>query len=95
MKSSFFRGLMSALLLSLFLMIPVDKALSQTVQPNLHIRAQSAVLMDATSGQILYEENLQINTKRGTLRKKADSPKTKDPKRILNVQGYLGTKSSR
>src|SRR4030042_2028402 len=60
MKSRFFRGPVSALLLSVFLVILVNKALSQMGQPNLRIRAQSAVLMDAISGQILYEQNPQL-----------------------------------
>src|SRR4030042_3951595 len=60
MKGSFFKGIVSALLLSIFLVILVNKALSQTVQPNLHIRARSAVLMDAISGQVLFEQNPQI-----------------------------------
>jgi len=57
MKSSFYKALVSALLLGIFLIIPVSEALSQTEQPNLRIRAQSAVLMDALSGDILYEQN--------------------------------------
>lgn len=62
MKSSFFSGPVSALLLSVFLVILVNKALSQMEQPNLRIRAQSAVLMDAISGQVLFEQNPQIRT---------------------------------
>jgi D-alanyl-D-alanine carboxypeptidase (penicillin-binding protein 5/6) len=60
MKGSIFRGLVSALLLSIFLVILVNKVLSQTAQPNLRIRAQCAVLMDAISGQVLFEQNPQI-----------------------------------
>lgn len=60
MKGSFFRRIMSALLLSLFLVILVNKALSQTAQPNLHIRTRSAILIDAISGQVLFEQNPQI-----------------------------------
>jgi D-alanyl-D-alanine carboxypeptidase (penicillin-binding protein 5/6) len=60
MKSSFFRGIVSALVLSVFFVIFVNKALSQTTQPSLHIRAQSAVLMDAISSQVLFEQNPQI-----------------------------------
>lgn len=62
MKSSFFKGIVSTLVLSVFLVIPVKKALSQTAQPNLHIRARSAVLMDAISGQVLFDQNPQIKT---------------------------------
>src|SRR4030043_1799379 len=62
MKSRFFRGPVSAFLLSVFLVILVNKALSQMGQPNLRIRAQSAVLMDAISGQVLFEQNPQIRT---------------------------------
>lgn len=60
MKSCFFRGVAPALLLSLFLMIPAENALSQTDQSGLHIRAQSAVLLDAISGQLLFEQNPHI-----------------------------------
>jgi D-alanyl-D-alanine carboxypeptidase (penicillin-binding protein 5/6) len=60
MKSSFFRGIVPALLLGVFLVIPVNKVLSQRAQPGLHIRAKSAVLMDSVSGQVLFEENPQI-----------------------------------
>jgi D-alanyl-D-alanine carboxypeptidase len=60
MKSSFFNGIVSALLLNVFLVILVNKALSQKAQQVLHIRAQSAVLMDAISGQVLFEQDPQI-----------------------------------
>jgi D-alanyl-D-alanine carboxypeptidase (penicillin-binding protein 5/6) len=60
MKGSFFKGIVSALLLNVFLVILVNKGFSQTAQPKLHIRARSAVLMDAISGQVLFEQNPQI-----------------------------------
>jgi len=60
MKSSFFKGIVSTLVLSVFLVILVNKGLSQTAQSNLHIRARSAVLKDAISGQVLFEQNPQI-----------------------------------
>jgi len=60
MKSSFFRGIVSAFLLNIFLVLLVNKAYSQTEQPNLHIRARSAILMDAISGQVLFEQDPQI-----------------------------------
>jgi D-alanyl-D-alanine carboxypeptidase (penicillin-binding protein 5/6) len=60
MKSSLFKGIMSASLLGLSLLILINEGLSQTAQPSLRINAQSAVLMDALSGQILFEQNPQI-----------------------------------
>ena len=60
MKSSLFKGIMSALLLSISLVILVTKGFSQTEQPSLRIGAQSAVLMDAVSGQVLFGQNPQI-----------------------------------
>jgi D-alanyl-D-alanine carboxypeptidase (penicillin-binding protein 5/6) len=60
MKDSFLRGIVSALLLNVFLVIFVNEGYSQTAQPKLHIRARSAVLMDAISGQILFEQNPQV-----------------------------------
>jgi D-alanyl-D-alanine carboxypeptidase (penicillin-binding protein 5/6) len=60
MKRSIFRGIVSALLLSVFLVILFNRAFSQTVQPNLRIRAKSAVLMDAISGQVLFKEDPQM-----------------------------------
>ena len=52
--------IVSVLLLSIFLMALPNKVLSQTTQPNLRIRAQSVLLMDAISGQILYEQTPQL-----------------------------------
>jgi D-alanyl-D-alanine carboxypeptidase (penicillin-binding protein 5/6) len=52
--------IVSVLLLSIFLMASSKKVLSQTTQPNLRIRAQSVILMDAISGQILYEQTPQL-----------------------------------
>jgi len=52
--------LMAALSLSIFLMVFPNHTLSQTTQPNLRIRAQSVILMDAISGQILYEQTPQL-----------------------------------
>jgi len=51
---------MAALSLSIFLMVFPNHTLSQTTQPNLRIRAQSVILMDAISGQILYEQTPQL-----------------------------------
>src|SRR4030042_6632250 len=52
--------LMAALSLSFFLMVFPNHSLSQTTQPNFRFRAQSIVLMDAISGQILYEQTPQL-----------------------------------
>lgn len=43
----------------LFIIFP-NQILSQTAQPNLRIHAQSAALMDAISGQVLFDQNPQI-----------------------------------
>ena len=51
---------MAALSLSFFLMVFPNHSLSQTTQPNFRFRAQSVVLMDAISGQILYEQTPQL-----------------------------------
>jgi len=59
-RGGFFKGIVSALLLNILLVILVNKALSQTAQPKLRIRARSAVLMDAISDQVLFEQNPQI-----------------------------------
>jgi D-alanyl-D-alanine carboxypeptidase (penicillin-binding protein 5/6) len=48
------------LYLFVFLLIFSRRAYPQTTQPNLHIRAKSAVLMDAVSGQIIYEQNPRL-----------------------------------
>ena len=60
MKGSFFRGIVSVLLLSVFLVTLVNKAFSQTGHPSLRIGAQSAVLMDAISGQVLFGKEPQL-----------------------------------
>src|SRR4030042_4793128 len=52
--------LMAALSLSIFLMVFPNHTLSETTQPNLRLHAQSVILMDAISGQILYEKNPQL-----------------------------------
>src|SRR4030042_1428885 len=52
--------LMAALSLSIFLMVFPNHTLSQTTQPTPRIRAQSVILMDAISGQILYEQTPQL-----------------------------------
>ncbi len=53
------KGWPSALYLLVFLLLFSNPAFSKTKQPNLRILAQSAVLMDALSGQVLYEQNPQ------------------------------------
>ncbi len=50
----------SALYLLVFLLGFSHPTLSKTPQPNLRILAQSGVLMDALSGQVLYEQNPQL-----------------------------------
>lgn len=61
MKGRGFRkGLVSALLLGIFFIAIGNSAVSQTEQPSLRIGAQSAVLMDAVSGQVLFDQNPQI-----------------------------------
>ncbi len=61
MKSgSFKKGLVSALVLGIFFVAIANSAISQTEQPDLRINARSAVLMDAVSGQVLFEKNPQI-----------------------------------
>lgn len=62
MIRSFKKGWWPILLLTFFLIIFTNQTYSQTTQPNLRIRAQSAVLMDAISGQVLFEQNPQIRT---------------------------------
>jgi len=52
------RGTVLSLIFILFIFS--HQAFSQTTQPNLRIRAQSAVLVDAVSGQLLYEKNPQL-----------------------------------
>ncbi len=53
-------GFVSALLLSIFLFVFPYTAFSKSGQANPRISAQSAVLMDAISGQVLIEQNPQI-----------------------------------
>jgi D-alanyl-D-alanine carboxypeptidase (penicillin-binding protein 5/6) len=56
-KDSFFKRIVPALFLNIFLVIFVNEGYSQTAQSKLHIRARSAVLMDAISGQVLFEQS--------------------------------------
>jgi len=51
---------MAAMSISIFIMVFPNHTLSETTQPSLRIRAQSVILMDAISGQILYEKNAQL-----------------------------------
>jgi D-alanyl-D-alanine carboxypeptidase (penicillin-binding protein 5/6) len=61
MKGKDFKNaLVSTLLLGIFFIVLVNRAVSQTRQPSLRIRAQSAVLMDAISGQALFEQDPQL-----------------------------------
>ena len=60
MKGRGFRnGLAPALLLGFFVIL-ANRAFPQAGQPSLRIDARSAVLMDAISGQVLFEQNPQI-----------------------------------
>ena len=54
------RGWVSVLLLSISFVAFSNSALSEAAQPSLRVAAQSAVLMDAISGQLLFEQNPQI-----------------------------------
>src|SRR4030042_5088417 len=49
-----------ALLLVLFLMVLSNPSLSQAIQSNFQIRVKSAVLMDALSSQILFEQDPRL-----------------------------------
>jgi len=61
MKDGDFRnGLVPALLLGIFFVVLANTSLSQTGQSSLRISAQSAILMDAISGQVLFEQNPKI-----------------------------------
>jgi D-alanyl-D-alanine carboxypeptidase (penicillin-binding protein 5/6) len=62
MVHSFRRRWLPALFLIIILILIVfpNQTFSQATQPNLRILAQSTVLMDAFSGQILYEQNPQL-----------------------------------
>ena len=51
---------MPALFMSILFIAFPNQILSQTAQPSLRIGAQSAVLMDAISGQVLFEQNPKI-----------------------------------
>lgn len=51
---------MVALSITIFIVVFPNPTLLQTTQHNLRFRAQSAILMDALSGQILYEQNPQL-----------------------------------
>ncbi|MEW6377507.1 MAG: D-alanyl-D-alanine carboxypeptidase family protein [Thermodesulfobacteriota bacterium] len=57
MIHTFKKGRRSVFCLIIILFIFSHQAFPQTTQPNLRIHAQSAVLMDALSGQVLYEKN--------------------------------------
>ncbi|MDI6762411.1 MAG: D-alanyl-D-alanine carboxypeptidase family protein [Thermodesulfobacteriota bacterium] len=57
---SFKKGWWPILLLTFFLIIFTNQTFSQTTQPSLRINARSAVLMDAPTGQILFEQNPQL-----------------------------------
>jgi D-alanyl-D-alanine carboxypeptidase (penicillin-binding protein 5/6) len=50
---------MSVLFLSIFFIAFPNQVFPETAQPNLRIDAQCAVLMDAISGQVLFEQNSQ------------------------------------
>jgi D-alanyl-D-alanine carboxypeptidase (penicillin-binding protein 5/6) len=56
-RGIFFNRIALALLLNVFLVIFVNEGYSQAAQLELPIRAKSAVLMDAVSGQVLFEQN--------------------------------------
>jgi len=60
MVHSFKKGLLSVLFLILFLITFPNQTFPQTTQPRLRIDARSAVLMDALTGQTLYEQNPQL-----------------------------------
>ena len=53
-------GLISALLLCISFVAFANKAFPQVGQPSIRIDAQSAILMDAVSGQVLFEQNPHI-----------------------------------
>jgi D-alanyl-D-alanine carboxypeptidase (penicillin-binding protein 5/6) len=57
MIHTFKKGRRSVFCLIIILFIFSHQAFSQTTQPTLRIHAQSAVLMDALSEQVLYEQN--------------------------------------
>jgi len=58
MKGMSFRNeFISALLLGISFVAFTDKVFPQTAQPSIRIDAKSAVLMDAISGQFLFEQN--------------------------------------
>ena len=59
-NSSFRNQLMAALFLSIFFIGFPNQAFPQMAQPNPRIDAKSAVLMDAISGQVLFEQNSQL-----------------------------------
>ncbi|OGQ08008.1 MAG: hypothetical protein A2026_06980 [Deltaproteobacteria bacterium RBG_19FT_COMBO_46_12] len=60
MVHSFQKGLLSVLFLILLLIAFPNQTFSQTTQPRLRMDARSAVLMDAPTGQILFEQNPQL-----------------------------------
>lgn len=60
MVHSFKKGWLSVLFLIFFLIAFPNQAFPQMTQPSLRIDARSAVLMDALTGQTLYEQNPQL-----------------------------------
>ena len=59
-NGSFKTRLKPALILSIMLIAFPNQIFPQTVQQNLQIDAKCAVLMDAISGQVLFEQNSQL-----------------------------------
>jgi serine-type D-Ala-D-Ala carboxypeptidase (penicillin-binding protein 5/6) len=59
-NSLFRTRLIPALFLSIVFTVFPNQVFPQTAQPNLRIDAKCAVLMDAISGQVLFEQNAQI-----------------------------------
>ena len=59
-NSSFRQPLMLTIFLSIFLIAFPNQIFSQTAQPNLQIHAKCAVLMDALSGQVLFEQDPRL-----------------------------------
>ena len=57
MKAKSFRNGLVSTLLGISFAVLVNNAISDTAQPGLRIGAKSAVLMDAISGQVLFEQN--------------------------------------
>ena len=59
-NSSFRNRLMPAVFLSVFFIAFPNQIFTQTAQPNLQIHAKCAVLMDALSGQVLFEHGPRL-----------------------------------